>query len=135
MNGHFLPLDTVLILHTITLRENGGLEGIRDLHLLEAALARAQNIASYDTKCDIFDIAASVGFGIIRNHPFVDGNKRTGLLAMLEILRAAGKLAFHLSLPEESTSQVILAVARGEKTVAELATWLRDLLHKSEPWT
>jgi death-on-curing protein len=128
MKDCFLSLDTVVLLHAVALRESGGLEGIRDLHSLESALARAQNVDTYNAGCDIFDIAASVGFGIICNHPFVDGNKRTGLLAMLEILRAAGELALHPHLPEESTLQMILSVARGEKTDAELAAWLRNIL-------
>jgi death-on-curing protein len=81
----------------------------------------------YNPECDIFDIVAAVGFGIICDHPFVDGNKRTALLAMVEILRVSGKLQSPPHLPEESTFQVILDVACGRKTADELAAWLREI--------
>jgi death-on-curing protein len=127
MSVQHVSIKTVVLLHDAALRCHGGLAGVRDWDSLRSALARAEHVEAYNTECDIFDIAAAVGCGIIHNHPFVDGNKRTGLLVMVEILWINGKLLPSSRMPEESAFQIILSIACGEKTAEELAVWLREI--------
>ena len=117
-------LDKLLILavHDEQLAEHGGLSGVRDSGLLESAMARPEHLAAYG-KPDIAELAASYGYGIARNHPFIDGNKRTAFVAVLLFL------AFnHYSLQASNSDKVIvmLKVAAGEITEAEFATWIRN---------
>jgi len=72
----------LLFLHAESLAEHGGLPGMRDAAALDSALARPQNMYAYRKSVDLANLAASYAFGIIRNHPFTDGNKRAGLLAI-----------------------------------------------------
>ena len=90
--------------------------------LLESALARQQNLYAYGS-IDLAELAASLGFGIIRNHPFIDGNKRTGLIAMLLFLDYQG---YSVDVGDEDALLFIVALASGNKTEAELADWLRQ---------
>ena len=73
----WLRQDVVLAVHQKTLREQGGLPGIRDLNMLESALARPRNTFQYAAKPSLYELAAAYGFGIAKNHPFMDGNKRS----------------------------------------------------------
>ncbi|MBN8549892.1 MAG: type II toxin-antitoxin system death-on-curing family toxin, partial [Deltaproteobacteria bacterium] len=75
----FVPLSAVLTIHAELLREFGGKSGMRDRSLLESALARPKHLHLYE-KADLFRLAAAYAFGVIKNHPFIDGNKRTGLV-------------------------------------------------------
>ena len=124
MSGqNWVWLDKLLILavHDEQLAEHGGLSGVRDDGLLESALARAEHLAAYGQP-DLAELAASYGYGIARNHPFIDGNKRTAFVAALLFL------AFNrYSLLASDTDKVIvmLRVAAGEITEAEFATWIR----------
>ena len=77
----WLRVDAVLAMHKRQIAEHGGGDGVRDIGLLESALARAQNILAYEPDADIARLAAAYGFGIAKNHPFVDGNKRMALVA------------------------------------------------------
>ncbi len=77
----WLRTDAVLAMHKRQIAEHGGGEGVRDLGLLESALTRPQNIAAYEPDADIARLAAAYAFGIAKNHPIVDGNKRTSLVA------------------------------------------------------
>jgi len=77
----WLRIDAVLAMHKRQIAEHGGSDGVRDIGLLESALARPQNIAVYEPDADIARLAAAYAFGIAKNHPFVDGNKRTSLVA------------------------------------------------------
>ena len=115
----WLTLDMVLAIHDEQLAAFGGGTGMRDLELLESALARPQN--RYDQDCGIFDLAAAYGFGIVSNHPFVDGNKRTGLLAMNAFLALNGR-----RFEPEQTDEVrtLLALASGEVEEEVLARWI-----------
>ena len=81
----FLTVDEVLDLHTDLVTRFGGIAGIRDLGLLESALAQPSLALAY-TQLTVFELAAIYCFGIIKNHPFLDGNKRTGLLAAITFL-------------------------------------------------
>ena len=118
----WLDKQLILAVHDEQLAEHGGLSGVRDNGLLESALARPEHLAAYG-KPDIAELAASYGYGIARNHPFIDGNKRTAFVAALLFL------AFnHFSLQASDSDKVIvmLKVAAGEITEAEFATWIRN---------
>ena len=78
-NWKWIDEEIALMLHQMSIRNYGGLDGIRDIGLLQSALARPQNIAAYGA-ADVYLLAAAYGFGIARNHPFLDGNKRTAFL-------------------------------------------------------
>lgn len=111
----------VLAVHEEQLAEHGGSPGVRDMGLLESALARAMNLAAYGDP-DITELAAAYGFGISRNHPFVDGNKRTAFVAVELFLRLNG---YRLSEDDSACVLTMLAVAAGEMDEATFADWLR----------
>ena len=118
----WLELDIVLDFHAEQLALFGGPDGIRDLGLLESALARPQNKFAYG-ETDLAALAASYGFGIARNHPFVDGNKRTALASMIVFLNL-NELA--LAAPQEAATAIVLALAAGEIGEDVLARWIAD---------
>jgi len=116
-------LDTaVLIAHEISLANFGGVEGIRDTHLLASALARPKNLFAYE-KPDLCELAAAYTLGIVKNHPFVDGNKRTGFLAGAAFLELNG---IKLIASEPEATRVILGVASGAVIEEQLADWYRS---------
>jgi death-on-curing protein len=119
-----LTIDLVLSIHDEQLREFGGPTGLRDRGLLESALARPLNKFSYGTN-DISELAAAYGFGLARNHAFVDGNKRVAFLAMVTFL---GLNDIELVAPEAEAVVMMLAVAAGEVSEEGLARWIRDNL-------
>lgn len=120
----WLLQEVVLALHDEQLTEHGGASGIRDLGLLESALARPQNIAGYGEP-DAATLAAGYAFGIARNHPFVDGNKRTAAVAMLVFL-GLNQVAYAVT--EAELVVMTLALAAGELSEDEVAGWLRERL-------
>lgn len=83
-------VSAAVAIHAEAIGRYGGLEGIRDLGLLESAMARPKNRWEYEDDPDAFDLAAAYAFGVIRNHPFLDGNKRTGMAVAGAFLRLAG---------------------------------------------
>ena len=90
----WVAVDVVYAIHDRQLSEHGGLEGIRDAGLLESALARPQNLAAYQ-QADAADLAAAYSYGLARNHPFLDGNKRTAwIVARLFLALNAQRLVF-----------------------------------------
>jgi death on curing protein len=111
----------VLALHDEQLAEHGGSPGVRDAGLLSSALARPQNQVAYGDP-SVFDLAAAYAFGIIRNHPFVDGNKRTGFLAAYVFLDLNG---WELMAPENEAVAAVLALAAGEIQEAGFSEWLK----------
>ena len=110
----------VLVVHAMQLAEHGGSDGIRDVTLVDSALAKPKNVFAYMSEATIFRLAASYAFGIARNHPFLDGNKRTTLVVSEGFLRLNGYKV--LSAPEEN---YFTFVGLGEGTVSEeqLAPW------------
>jgi len=112
----------VLIALEITLANHGGAEGIRDPHLLESALARPKNLFAYG-KTDLCELAAAYTFGIAKNHPFFDGNKRTGFLAGAVFLELNGK---RLLASEPDATRIILGVASDIVNEQQLADWYRE---------
>lgn len=112
----------LIYLHDESLAEYGGLEGIRDEGLLESALYRPLNLYNYEQERDIAKLAAAYGFGIIRNHPFVDGNKRAGFLAVGLFLTLNG---FILCASQLEATNTILALAAGNISEDEFYQWLK----------
>jgi len=112
----------LLLLHSTSLAEHGGLEGLRDEGLLESALNRPRNKFTYKVGFDIFDLAAAYGFGLARNHPFHDGNKRTAFLAAGLFLAING---FRLMAEPVDAIQTILRLAAGQLTEELFADWIR----------
>jgi death-on-curing protein len=112
----------LLAVHDEQLAEHGGAAGLRDLGLFESAIARAQQLAHYGTP-DGADLAAAYGFVIARNHPFVDGNKRTAFVAAELFLNING---FNLVADDGDCVTTMLAVAAGHMDEATFARWLRN---------
>ena len=118
----WLSESLIRALHAESLDRFGGTSGIRDQGLLESALGRPRNQFTYGDP-SVHELPAAYCFGIIRNHPFVDGNKRAGLLAARVFLFQNG---YRFVPGEPETVQVIEGVAAGEVTEAELATWIES---------
>ena len=118
----------VLAIHDRQLAEHGGIPGIRDTSLLDSTLARLQQLhACCDPPPDLADLAASLACGIARNHPFLDGNKRTAAVACETFARLNGA---RLDADDLTLYPVYLGVAEGSLSEAEFAAWLRShLLH------
>ena len=117
-------LDTAIIIdvHAEQLALFGGADGMRDLGLLESALGRPLNKFAYG-ESDLAALAAAYGFGIARNHPFIDGNKRAAFAAMMVFLRLNG-VAFKP--PSAAATAIILELAEGTVGEDGLARWIKD---------
>ena len=122
MTWHWLRQDVVVAIHDEQIAAHGGSPGIRDAGLLASALARAQNKAAYGASSP-FDLAAAYAYGIIMEHPFVDGNKRTGFLAAYVFLHLHGWL---LEAPEAEAVGAVLALATRAMDEAGFSNWLRE---------
>ncbi|MGK7947332.1 MAG: type II toxin-antitoxin system death-on-curing family toxin [Xenococcaceae cyanobacterium] len=101
----------------------GGSPGILDEGKLESAVYRARNLFSYNREATIYDLAASIGWGIAKNHPFVDGNKRTAFVVMAVFLQINGVM---LTATEVDVVTVMLGVAAGEIAENQLSHWLKN---------
>ena len=118
----WLDVNIVLDVHAEQLALFGGADGIRDLGLLESALARPINKFAYG-ESDLAALAAAYAFGLARNHPFVDGNKRAAFGSLIVFLGLNG-IDFDVA-PEQATA-MILGLAAGEVSEESLARWIRD---------
>jgi len=110
-------------IHLDQIRTHGGMAGLRDDGLLESALARPQHKWTYKRKPDIAGLAAAYAYGIVQNHPFRDGNKRVGFLAMVVFLGLNG---YDFDATDEDVIAVIMATAAGEVSEGQLAKWIRE---------
>ena len=110
-------------IHTEQLHEHGGLPGVRDENVLESALARPQQRWHYEADADLATIAAAYAYGLTRNHPYRDGNKRVGFLAMVTFLGING-LEFEAA--EAPVVAEMLLLAEGTLTEEQLAAWVRS---------
>ena len=119
----WLDAQIALAVHDRQLAEHGGGEGIRDQALLESALARPVNQWAYGKVRDLAALAAAYAFGIARNHPFVDGNKRTAWV-FARLFLALNGIALRFA-PEDAI-RAMLALAAGELSEEELAEWFRE---------
>jgi death-on-curing protein len=118
----WLQEDVILAVHDRLLAVHGGAAGLRDRGLLDSAMARPQNLAGYGSP-DIFQLAAAYAGGIVHNHPFVDGNKRMGLMAAFIFLSRNG---WDLSSSEADATRTMLSLAAGETSEEQLAAWLEE---------
>ncbi|WP_245846410.1 type II toxin-antitoxin system death-on-curing family toxin [Prosthecobacter debontii] len=113
--------ETVLALHEQSLHEHGGSSGIRDDGLLDSALGKPQNLFAYGHP-NLFDLAAGYAYyGLVKNHPFLDGNKRTGFVTAVLMLELNG---FCFQATEADAAIRTLALAAGEMTESGYAAWL-----------
>ncbi len=118
----WLRRDVILAIHDAQLAEHGGGVGIRSPDLLDSALARPESIASYISDADAAVIGAMYAIALARNHPFIDGNKRTAWAAMRTLLALNGvRLAFE---PAEAVTEM-LALAAGERTDEQFTNWVQ----------
>jgi death-on-curing protein len=124
----WLRLEAILAAHDQQLAEHGGGAGIRDRGLLESALARPLNLHAYGEP-SLAKLAAAYAFGIAKNHPFVDGNKRTALVAAELFLGVNG---YDLVADDVEVVKVFLALAAGEINEQELAAWIDRNSRKRE---
>jgi death-on-curing protein len=121
MTWRWLSRRVVTAIHLRQIQRHGGGHGIRDEGLLDSALARPENLAAYGEPT-VFELGASYAFGIARNHPFIDGNKRTSFVAATLFLRMNG----HQFQAEQAEAAVVfIRLAAGEFSEAELAEWFR----------
>jgi len=116
--------SSVLAIHDAQLAEHGGMPGVRDMSLLVSALARPRNLAAYGSP-DLADLAAAYGAGIVRNHAFVDGNKRTGFVVALAFTQKNGCI---VQPNQRDAVNTWLALADGKLSEAELAQWFRGYM-------
>jgi death on curing protein len=119
----WLKVSLVTAIHDEALHEYGGLAGVRDMGLLEGAIDRARNRLEYEPKSTLFYLAAALCVGITKNHPFIDGNKRTALLATRAFLFQNG---YELEPREEDEVLTMIAVADGSISEQPLAKWLKE---------
>ena len=112
-----------LYLHCSSLATFGGSTGIRDEGLLDSAMARPQNRFIYAPDSDLAELAASYGFGIAKNHPFVDGNKRAAFQSVGLFLSLNG---YELIADQLDAIQIMLSLAAGELSEADFAVWIRN---------
>ena len=117
----WISKKALLLLHELSLSQFGGAPGLRDDGLLDSALGRAQNLHLYNTKATVAELAASYGFGLARNHAFIDGNKRAAFLAIGMFLAINGR---RLKVNQIDAFQAMLALARGELDETGLARWI-----------
>ena len=119
----------VSAIHERQLAEHGGTAGVRDEGLLESALARPQQLHSYgDPAPDLSDLAAALAYGLARNHPFLDGNKRTAAVACETFLELNGAT---LEATDVELYPVYMALAEGKLGERDFAAWLREHVRAS----
>ena len=121
MTWRWIDRHALVLLHDESLAEHGGSAGVRDEGLLESALARPLNLASYGSP-DFADLAAAYGYGLARNHPFVDGNKRAAFLAVGLFLALNG---YGLTATQVDATLTMLALAAGDLDEPAFAGWIR----------
>lgn len=123
----WLDARDALAVHDRSLLLHGGAAGVRNVGLLESALARPQQLDAYGEAADIVDLAAAYTAGLVQNHPFVDGNKRTGFVIGVLFLELNG---VRFTATEEGATQAIMALAAGTLDVAGYGAFLREnILH------
>jgi death-on-curing protein len=120
MEPTWISKQVALAMHDKLLSRFGGSDGVRDEGLLESALARPQQLFHYE-QANLFAMAASYAFGIVKNHPFIDGNKRTGFMSAYTFLAANGH---RLIATEEEALRQTVALAASAITEQQYAQWL-----------
>jgi death-on-curing protein len=120
---HWVLAEIVVAVHQMLIAEHGGSSGVRDVGSLESALVRPRQIFSYDPEATIFDLAAGYGFGLAKNHPFIDGNKRTALSIAATFLEING---YNFNAPETESVIMFEKLASGDLSETELSKWFID---------
>jgi len=130
MSGKLVWIDErdVQILHDALIARFGGGEGLRDAALLQSALARAPQRLAYGERVDVIHLAAAYTAGLVGNHPFVDGNKRTGFLVGILFLELNG---YQFTASEEEAAHAVLALASGTLDETGYAAFLRAHARKT----
>ena len=123
----WVSAEVVLAMQEELLARFGGVAGLRDEGLLDSAINRPRHLFHYETP-SLFELAAEYAFGIVKNHPFLDGNKRAGFMAAYVFLGANGQ---DLEVPEDEAVLHTLALAAGEIVAEEYAAWLQASCSKS----
>ena len=119
-----LTKDQIVLLHSKLIEETGGSDGLRDEGLLDSAIiAPFQSFDGKDLYPTVLEKGAQLGFGLIKNHAFIDGNKRIGAHTMLVFLALNG---YTFSYTQKELSDIILAVASGDKSCQDLLLWLKS---------
>jgi death-on-curing protein len=118
----WLTRQIIEAIHDEQLAIHGGAGGLRDEGMLESALDRPRNKWSYE-QAELAELAAAYAYGVARNHPFIDGNKRTSLLALYTFLGVNG---IDFDVPEAEAATMILSLAAGEVSEEGLTRWIRD---------
>ncbi|MGH6682677.1 MAG: type II toxin-antitoxin system death-on-curing family toxin [Pseudolabrys sp.] len=118
----WLEIALIVAIHDEQLAVHGGLAGLRDAAMLESALDRPRNKWAYES-AGLPDLAAAYGYGLAKNHPFVDGNKRTSLLAIYTFLGING---IDFVVAEADAAAMIFALAAGDVSEESLARWIKD---------
>lgn len=121
MSWTWIETAVIVAVHDMQIAEHGGGEGLRDAGLLDSALARPQNLAAYGSP-DAAQLAAAYGYGIARNHPFVDGNKRSAFIATKLFLRLNG---WDFVAGNVEHVSIMLRLAEGSLSEEEFAVWIR----------
>jgi len=124
MSWIWIEAAVIVAVHDMQIAEHGGGEGLRDAGLLESALARPQNLAAYGSP-DAAQLAAAYGYGIARNHPFVDGNKRLAFIATKLFLRLNG---WDFVAGNVEHVSIMLRLAEGSLSEEDFAAWIRQHL-------
>ena len=119
----WLSLDLILVLHREAISRFGGSDGVRDMALLESALDRPRNLLAYGDAPTFFELAAAYGAGIVKNHPFIDGNKSTGLLGVRAFLFSNGWL---FEPTEVDQVRMMVGLANSEIDESAIAAWIAD---------
>ena len=125
MEFTWVEIEAALGIHKRQIAEHGGSGGIRDEGLLSSALARPQNLLAYAEESNIAALAGAYAFGIAKNHPFIDGNKRTALVVMRTFLRANGH---DVKATQAEKYVTFLSLADGSLSESELVEWVASHL-------
>ncbi len=128
MNYNWIERETVLAIHDMQIQEHGGATGVRDLGLIESALARPQHLLRYASP-DVIDLAAEYGFGIAKNHGFVDGNKRTAYVVTRLFLKLHG--VDFIATPVERVL-TFEKLGKGDFTIEAFTRWMKNNCRKSD---
>jgi death-on-curing protein len=126
----WIPEKAAIAIHDQQISEHGGLGGVRDLTVIQSALARPLNLLAYgtpDARPNAADLAAAYAYGLSRNHGFLDGNKRSGFLIAATFLDVNG---YDFQASEEDIVKTMLSVASGVMTETTLAAWFRKSITK-----
>jgi death-on-curing protein len=130
MNWIFLDVAAIEIAQADLIDQYGGSHGLRDAGLLESAVRRAEFKVKFDSEATVASVGASLSYGLIKNHAFIDGNKRIGLAALVDFLRLNG---FRLAVAEQEQIATVWNVAAGEISEQQYTAWVERCIVPYSP--